>query len=117
MKRIFTLVIFALLLAGCSKDSVIEPPQEEQKPQPEVPQGPYTPSPLVEGRAVIAYVTYYGTTLPNPQLCTHINYEINFILKNIRFDCSNLITFRLTLSKVLRDLLDHLVYQFLNHYR
>lgn len=74
MKRIFLLVFFTLLFVGCSKDSVIEPPQEEQKPQPEVPQGPYIPSPLVEGRAVIAYVTYYGTTLPNPQLCTHINY-------------------------------------------
>lgn len=72
MRKLFlsaVLLLAALVLTNCSKDSFVEPPQEE--PETEV---PYVPSPLVEGRAVIAYVTYYGTTLPNPQLITHINY-------------------------------------------
>ena len=67
---LFILVLLATL-AGCSKDSVITPP-ENQKPGNE-PYVPYTPSPAVEGRAVIAYVTYYGSTLPDPQIVTHIN--------------------------------------------
>ncbi len=74
MKRvlIFAFSVLAFALGSCSKDSVITPP-EEQKPEDE-PYVPYTPSPVKEGRAVIAYVTYYGSTLPDPLICTHINY-------------------------------------------
>ncbi len=64
------LIPIALIMANCSKDSYIEPPQEDETEE----DVPYVPSPLVAGRAVIAYVTYYGTGLPNPELCTHINY-------------------------------------------
>ena len=66
----FLIIPIALIMSNCSKDSFIEPPVEDT-PSPEV---PYVPSPLVSGRAVIAYVTYYGAGLPNPELCTHINY-------------------------------------------
>ena len=74
MKKIFLnliLLIMAVALTNCSKDSYIEEPEdtgaeEETKP--------YVPAPLVEGRAVIAYVTYYGSGLPDPKIITHINY-------------------------------------------
>lgn len=66
----FSALIFVFF--GCSKDSLIEPPGQQQPGN--EPYVPYTPSPLVEGRAVIAYVAYYGSTLPDPRICTHINY-------------------------------------------
>ena len=55
-------------MANCSKDSFIEPPVEEEE------EIPYVPANRVEGRAVIAYVTYYGSGLPDPNLVTHIDY-------------------------------------------
>ena len=71
-RKIFPILALLATLVACSKDSVLPEP-ENQKPGNE-PYVPYTPSPLVEGRAVIAYVTYYGTTLPDPRIVTHINY-------------------------------------------
>ena len=71
--RIICILVLAAALVGCSKDSAITPPEEIQKPGNE-PYVPYTPSPAVEGRAVVAYVAYYGTTLPDPRIVTHINY-------------------------------------------
>lgn len=65
LKEILIALIF-LLLAGCSKDSHLGETNGSQEP--------YVPSAAVDGRAVVAYVTYYGTTLPRPELCTHINY-------------------------------------------
>ncbi len=63
------IVLFmALMLAGCSKDSILDNPGNGEA------EGLYVPSKPVPGRAVIAYVTYYGSGLPDPQLCTHINY-------------------------------------------
>ena len=64
MKRFLILLVCAICLVNCSKDSVLDTPDE----------GPYIPSTQKDGRAVIAYVTYYGAGLPNPHLCTHINY-------------------------------------------
>ena len=55
LKEILIALIF-LLLAGCSKDSHLG--------ETNGPQEPYVPSAAVDGRAVVAYVTYYGTTLP-----------------------------------------------------
>lgn len=74
MNRILLISAFilALIFSGCSKDSAITPPEDQQPDY--TPDIPYAPSPKVEGRAVIAYVAYYGTTLPDPQICTHINY-------------------------------------------
>ena len=64
MKKFLILLVCAICLVNCSKDSVLDPTDE----------GPYIPSAQKDGRAVIAYVTYYGAGLPNPYLCTHINY-------------------------------------------
>lgn len=72
IRKLFFILSFLLVLAGCSKDDVI-PPSQGENPGNE-PYVPYTPSPAVEGRAVIAYVAYYGTTLPDPNIVTHINY-------------------------------------------
>ena len=66
MKRLLMAMLAILLLAGCSKDSMDVTSGTD-------PEQPYTPSPL-KGRAVIAYVTYFGSRLPHPKLCTHINY-------------------------------------------
>ena len=52
------LLVLALAMAGCSKNSYVEPPVEDEEEE----NKPYVPAPLVEGRAVIAYVTYYGST-------------------------------------------------------
>ncbi len=59
---------FVLIFAGCSKDPI--PNNGGNNPETE----PYIPAEPVDGRGVIAYVTYYGTNLPKPELCTHINY-------------------------------------------
>ena len=64
------LLVLVSVLASCSKDSYVEPPADDQEQQ----EKPYVPAQRVEGRAVIAYVTYYGSGLPDPNLITHINY-------------------------------------------
>lgn len=63
------LIPIAFIMVNCSKDSYIEPPVEDDNED-----IPYVPANRVEGRAVIAYVTYYGSGLPDPNLITHINY-------------------------------------------
>ena len=63
------LIPIAFIMVNCSKDSYIEPPVEDENED-----IPYVPANRVEGRAVIAYVTYYGSGLPDPSLITHINY-------------------------------------------
>lgn len=72
MRNLYLLLLLpclALIVLGCSKDSYIEPPEEEGEVE-----VPYVPSAPVDGRVVLAYVTYYGSGLPNPELVTHINY-------------------------------------------
>jgi len=67
MRRSFLPVLFALVLfAACQKDVIPEIPGE--KPE------PYVPAERVEGRVAVAYVTYWGTTIPDPTFFTHINY-------------------------------------------
>lgn len=68
IKIIFCSILLAMITA-CSKDDVIPTPDSDKEDQ-----TPYVPSPAVDGRVVVAYVTYYGNRLPNPQICTHINY-------------------------------------------
>lgn len=67
VKSIGTFIIAMSIFAGCSKESGNLNPENP-------PQEPYIPALRVEGRAVVAYVTYYGSGLPDPQLCTHIHY-------------------------------------------
>lgn len=62
LKKTLLFALSAAVWAGCSKNGPENKPEE------------YISSEKIDGRAVIAYVTYYGTGLPNPNLCTHINY-------------------------------------------
>ena len=69
MKNITIKIIFcsilALMISACSKEDVTPTPEQDK---------PYVPATAKPGRVVVAYVTYYGSRLPNPQICTHINY-------------------------------------------
>ncbi len=67
LKFIGTGMLALSIFAGCSKDSGNLDPENGSQEQ-------YVPATRVKGRAVVAYVTYYGERLPNPQLCTHVNY-------------------------------------------
>jgi chitinase len=66
MKKILFIALIALLFIGCEDDDYVTGIR-----------APGIDSDLVErvdGRVVIAYVTYYGTAIPNPNLFTNINY-------------------------------------------
>lgn len=69
MKKLLLFSIMALLLiASCEKEKIPQLPEIE-------PEVPYVPSEKIEGRVVVAYVTYWGKTIPDPKLFTHINYS------------------------------------------
>ncbi|MBQ5593402.1 MAG: glycoside hydrolase family 18 [Bacteroidales bacterium] len=74
MKNITIKIIFcsilALMISACSKEDVTPTPEQDK---------PYVPATAKPGRVVVAYVTYYGSRLPNPQICTHINYAFGEI--------------------------------------
>lgn len=63
---LLSFVVF-LLITACEKENIPDIPVEE-------PEKPFVQAPKVEGRAVIAYVTYWGTTMPDANLFTHIHY-------------------------------------------
>lgn len=70
------LVLLAMTLAACGEpEPTPEPtptPDKEQQEEPKLyPDELYAE---VEGRAVISYVTYYGTLIPDVKYMTHINY-------------------------------------------
>lgn len=57
-------VIMLALPLSCEKEPIPTPPEEK----------PYIPAERVEGRVALAYVTYWGTQIPDVRLITHINY-------------------------------------------
>ena len=60
--------IAAALLAiplSCEKEPIPDPGPDEK---------PYVPATLKEGRVALAYVTYWGTQIPDARIITHINY-------------------------------------------
>lgn len=65
MKKLILMLVLPLIWLGCSKEDIPDNGKNN---------GSYTPALPIEGRKVVAYVTYYGSGLPNPKLCTHINY-------------------------------------------
>lgn len=67
------LVLLALLMpAACER---IEPePEPEPEIDPEIVEPDVALNPRIEGRHVTAYVTYYGSLIPDPEAMTHINY-------------------------------------------
>ena len=64
--------LLALLAAGCG-DPIPEP-EPEPEVDPEIVEPDVSLSPRVEGRHATAYVTYYGSAIPDPDAMTHINY-------------------------------------------
>src|SRR5574344_943170 len=67
MKKLFFLSIFFLLFISCTKDPY--------KPGQGVTPDTYEPIPAIDGRVSIAYVTYYGNSIPDPSILTHICYS------------------------------------------
>lgn len=67
------LVLLALLVpAACER---IEPePEPELEIDPEIVEPDVALNPRIEGRHATAYVTYYGSLTPDPEVMTHINY-------------------------------------------
>ena len=67
------LVLLALLVpAACER---IEPePEPEPEIDPEIVEPDVALNPRIEGRHATAYVTYYGSLTPDPEMMTHINY-------------------------------------------
>lgn len=67
------LVLLALLVpAACER---IEPePEPEPEIDPEIVEPDVVLNPRIEGRHATAYVTYYGSLTPDPEVMTHINY-------------------------------------------
>ena len=67
------LVLLALLVpAACVR---IEPePEPEPEIDPEIVEPDVALNPRIEGRHATAYVTYYGSLTPDPEVMTHINY-------------------------------------------
>ena len=67
------LVLLALLVpAACER---IEPePEPEPEIDPEIVEPDVALNPRIDGRHATAYVTYYGSLTPDPEVMTHINY-------------------------------------------
>jgi chitinase len=69
IKKLLPAIILAasvlILPLSCEKE-----PQPEPKPE----EKPYVPATLKEGRVALAYVTYWGTQIPDARIITHINY-------------------------------------------
>jgi chitinase len=70
MKKLLLLNLIAIMIiASCSKDDIPDVPDI-----PEEEEEPYNPSPAVDGRIVSAYVTYWGKSIPDARVITHLNY-------------------------------------------
>ncbi|GHT68309.1 hypothetical protein AGMMS50239_33120 [Bacteroidia bacterium] len=66
-KLLFYFTAIALLFTGCGEDDYIPGQGSGGVGGNELPE-------KVEGRVVLAYVTYYGSAIPDPSHLTHLNY-------------------------------------------
>ena len=73
---LYGLLILALGACGDPLEVGTEPePEPQQEIDPEIIQPVIAPNnPIYDGRHVTAYVTYYGSLLPDAHIMTHINY-------------------------------------------
>lgn len=62
------MIALSSLIYSCQKEPIPTPNDKEE------PSTPYTPSPQIAGRVALAYVTYWGTTIPDTRLMTHLSY-------------------------------------------
>lgn len=76
IRRFLTLFLAGALLASCGgKDEKEDPdPTPIREVDPEIVEPDITLKPRVAGRCALAYVTYYGTAIPDVSAITHINY-------------------------------------------
>lgn len=71
------LAVAAITLVACGGDDTIPEPTPDPTPDTEKEENALYPDelyPAVDGRVVISYVTYYGSTIPDVKYMTHINY-------------------------------------------
>ena len=71
-----TAVLSVLLTGGCNEPfDVGSEPVPEREADPEIVEPVMMPNPRIsDGRHATAYVTYYGSLIPDPRILTHINY-------------------------------------------
>lgn len=76
MRKLFNLalIFLTLTLAACGGDPIPEPTPTPDKEQQEEKLYPDELYPEVDGRVVVSYVTYYGSSIPDVKYMTHINY-------------------------------------------
>lgn len=76
IRRFLTLFLAGALLASCGgKDEKEDTdPTPIREVDPEIVEPDITLKPRVAGRCALAYVTYYGTAIPDVSAITHINY-------------------------------------------
>lgn len=65
MKKILIILTLLIIFFSCEKDEYDTGVKSQLPP---------ISTPKVEGRVVLAYVTYYGKSIPDPTHLTHINY-------------------------------------------
>ena len=75
LRKFLTLFLTGALVLSCSGGSKEDPiPEPEKEVDPEIHEPDITLNPRVDGRCALAYVTYYGSELPDVSAITHINY-------------------------------------------
>lgn len=70
LRSIFFVLVLIATIVSCSKT----PYKPDEKPDEKPEDKPFVQAPKIEGRIVNAYVTYYGNSIPDPNLVTHVNY-------------------------------------------
>lgn len=83
MKKLLFLFVSMALVAACGKDNPEVKPVEPEV-DPEIVEPDVTLNPKVDGRYAIAYVTYYGSAIPDASSMTHINYAFAELYVNDR---------------------------------
>lgn len=66
--------MLAFFLTASCEPSITAEPIPETEPDPEIVEPDVMLNPRIEGRHAAAYVTYYGSLVPDPACITHINY-------------------------------------------
>ncbi len=68
------LLVLLVLLAPAACERIEPEPEPEPEIDPEIVEPDVALNPRIEGRHATAYVTYYGSLTPDPEVMTHINY-------------------------------------------